>query len=594
MLEEDLYPQQVALEKRMASLGVDKFRDTYERETRAGRASDVKSIRVAMNTAILPLTKAIDAFKQEAETGKAGRRHSAVKLIGNMESHVLAFLTVKVVMDNLVREQKLTSLAVKLGNYIEVEKSAVDLKATEDERITRAVSYFSKHTHHINFHPHHAKGALKSSLKANLTAVDDVEINTLLVKWSLQEKTVVGLKLIELLCQSTGLFKVVPSHQNKKTINLIVPTESFLNWLEDLKGQFELLMPEYLPCIIPPKDWTGLTSGGYHSSAFAYDLNFVKTRSREHKAKLEEAELSLVYSAVNTLQRTPWAINRRVLEVAFHLMNIGSERAGIAGQFLKAPPKPHDIDTNEEVRKAWSREATRIWRQNTSSKSKRLAAWKTITMAQEFCNYDKIYFPYQLDFRGRIYAVPAFLNPQSTDLAKGLLHFSEGDVILDKQARDWLAIHGANCFGIDKVSYEERLKWVQENEQLIIEAARDPLDEFWWSEADSPFCFLAFCFEWQSLLEHEARGEAFISHLPIAIDGSCNGLQHYAAMLQDAEAGRAVNLTPSPSPQDIYGVVASKANEKLKCRKRGGRKRALGTGSPMTIPQNANQRWSLD
>lgn len=34
--------------------------------------------------------------------------------------------------------------------------------------------------------------------------------------------------------------------------------------------------------------------------------------------------------------------------------------------------------------------------------------------------------------------------------------------------------------------------------------------------------------------------------------------------------------------------------EKLKCRKRGGRKRALGTRSPMTIPQDANQRWSLD
>ncbi len=34
--------------------------------------------------------------------------------------------------------------------------------------------------------------------------------------------------------------------------------------------------------------------------------------------------------------------------------------------------------------------------------------------------------------------------------------------------------------------------------------------------------------------------------------------------------------------------------ERLKVRKRGGRKRALGTRSPMTIPQGANQRWSLD
>ena len=34
--------------------------------------------------------------------------------------------------------------------------------------------------------------------------------------------------------------------------------------------------------------------------------------------------------------------------------------------------------------------------------------------------------------------------------------------------------------------------------------------------------------------------------------------------------------------------------ERLSVRKRGGRKRALGTRAPMTIPQDANLRWSLD
>ena len=34
--------------------------------------------------------------------------------------------------------------------------------------------------------------------------------------------------------------------------------------------------------------------------------------------------------------------------------------------------------------------------------------------------------------------------------------------------------------------------------------------------------------------------------------------------------------------------------ERLTVRKRGGRKRALGTRAPMTIPQNRNLRWSLD
>ena len=34
--------------------------------------------------------------------------------------------------------------------------------------------------------------------------------------------------------------------------------------------------------------------------------------------------------------------------------------------------------------------------------------------------------------------------------------------------------------------------------------------------------------------------------------------------------------------------------ERLTVRKRGGRKRALGTRAPMTLPQDSNQRWSLD
>ena len=36
------------------------------------------------------------------------------------------------------------------------------------------------------------------------------------------------------------------------------------------------------------------------------------------------------------------------------------------------------------------------------------------------------------------------------------------------------------------------------------------------------------------------------------------------------------------------------AEERLQVRRRGGRKRALGTRAPLTVPQAANQRWSLD
>ena len=36
------------------------------------------------------------------------------------------------------------------------------------------------------------------------------------------------------------------------------------------------------------------------------------------------------------------------------------------------------------------------------------------------------------------------------------------------------------------------------------------------------------------------------------------------------------------------------AEERLQVRRRGGRKRALGTRAPLALPQGANQRWSLD
>jgi putative transposase len=56
------------------------------------------------------------------------------------------------------------------------------------------------------------------------------------------------------------------------------------------------------------------------------------------------------------------------------------------------------------------------------------------------------------------------------------------------------------------------------------------------------------------------------------------------AMLLKRE-GACVNL------KKVYRLYRE---EKLTVRRRGGRKRALGTRAPMAIPQEANQRWSLD
>ncbi|MDO3385991.1 hypothetical protein QWI17_09095, partial [Gilvimarinus sp. SDUM040013] len=95
--------------------------------------------------------------------------------------------------------------------------------------------------------------------------------------------------------------------------------------------------------------------------------------------------------------------------------------------------------------------------------------------------------------------------------------------------------------------------------------AADPFQARGWADhvgaqaIDKPWQFLAFCLEWKGYCEH---GDRFVSKLPIAMDGSCSGIQHFSAMLRDEVGGAAVNLVPSDLPADVYGLVAKKVIER--------------------------------
>ena len=71
---------------------------------------------------------------------------------------------------------------------------------------------------------------------------------------------------------------------------------------------------------------------------------------------------------------------------------------------------------------------------------------------------------------------------------------------------------------------------------------------------------MAFCFEYDDYLNNP---NSFTSHIPIQLDGTCNGLQHYSALLRDEVGGRAVNLINAQKPSDIYAKVAERLEEKL-------------------------------
>jgi DNA-directed RNA polymerase len=177
-------------------------------------------------------------------------------------------------------------------------------------------------------------------------------------------------------------------------------------------------------------------------------------------------------------------------------------------------------------------------------------------MAHKYREHKEFWYVYNCDFRGRVYCASPGLSPQGPDFAKGLLRFSTPRE-LGADGAFWLAVHGANTFGYDKDSFAGRHAWVLQHEDSILGVAADPLESrarSFWGDSDSPYQFLAFCFEWAAYKEY---GPGFLSSLPVGLDGSCNGLQNFSAMLRDGVGGGATNLLSSAKPSDIYQQVAN-------------------------------------
>jgi DNA-directed RNA polymerase len=187
------------------------------------------------------------------------------------------------------------------------------------------------------------------------------------------------------------------------------------------------------------------------------------------------------------------------------------------------------------------------------------------SLAARYNKFDKFYFVYTVDWRGRIYASQSLLNPQGVDFAKGLLEFAEGATInpqTDLEAMKWLKINIANKYGLDKKPFQERIEWVDSNTELLLQIAENPSNTGLWEDTDKPFQFLASVLEYAEYLK--APDKPFITRQPIHMDGTCNGLQHFSALLMDKEAGALVNMVPNDAPKDIYSYITEEVIKQVK------------------------------
>jgi DNA-directed RNA polymerase len=175
---------------------------------------------------------------------------------------------------------------------------------------------------------------------------------------------------------------------------------------------------------------------------------------------------------------------------------------------------------------------------------------------------DVIYFPHNIDFRGRAYPIPPNLSHMGNDFCRGIMMFDKAKP-LGEGGFKWLKIHLCNLFGHNKVSLDDRMAWVESHLDEVRDSAERPLEgRRWWLSAEEPFQALAACAEIIAAVD-SGNPAAYMCRLPVHQDGSCNGLQHYAGLGRDYDGGKSVNLVPHEVPQDVYSSVLSKVLERL-------------------------------
>lgn len=539
--------RQIELEDEARSLGQSRYNARQlPWRTEAGTEDEEANLppgQQLLKLCVMPVAERVKAFVAEACSGKAGRRHTAVDFLLLSEADEVAYLTTRVMLNSAIAGALLQTVAIKVADAL-IEN--LEFHAFREQNKIGYKGYLKKQEQ--RGYSRQRRDAVRKLFQSEGVAIELPQ----------NERANIGLACIEMVIETTGFFATELRRKAKGQAYVLRTTETLQKWLDEQHARCSILAPVNMPMVVRPRRWRTPTYGGYLTPR--HGNRFIKQRNRAYHDEVRNADLTKVYDSVNHIQDTPWIVNTKVLAVMEEVWNGGGSLGGLPRREDDAlPAKPFDIDTNEEARIEWKKAAAEVYQGNAERISARLALHQGLWIARRFNGEDAIYYPHELDFRGRVYPIPVGgPSPQGCDWQKALLQFSHG-LPLRAEGFRWLNIHIANLFGVDKVSFEDRCAWVGENLEALIDSGENPLDgQRFWTTADSPYCALAACIE---LAEAFNSGDpaTYVSRIPVALDGSCSGLQHFSAMLRDEEGGRAVNLLPSEKPRDVYMAVGRNA-----------------------------------
>ncbi|XP_018522792.1 LOW QUALITY PROTEIN: DNA-directed RNA polymerase, mitochondrial [Lates calcarifer] len=352
--------------------------------------------------------------------------------------------------------------------------------------------------------------------------------------------------------------------RSTRQIGFIKP-HPILTQMQQETMETKLTFDSYMmPMLCPPVPWTSVKFGAYLLTPAK--LMRSMDGATQHDLLLEKCQnLHPVLDSLNQLGNCAWRINKPVLDIIISIFNDrGSDKLDIPPPMSEAPKIPHfnlhDPNYTASEKAHLKREVITAKKKCSEMHSLRMDALYKLSIANHM--RDEIFwFPHNMDFRGRTYPCPPYFNHLGSDVTRAILVFAEGKP-LGPKGLDWLKIHLVNLTGLKKrSSLQGRLEYANSIMEDILDSADNPLNgKKWWMDADEPWQALACCMEIANTVRSPDPTQ-FISHFPVHQDGSCNGLQHYAALGRDVIGATSVNLMPCDLPQDVYSGVAQQVEE---------------------------------
>lgn len=555
---------EVEWEEHFSTLGMHHYLEKQQELMDKGCASVTSAGNILLHKYTDNVATLVAAYIEDKFYNKSGnevsdyRRPTDYYAIANSNIQTCSYIAIRAVLDNVTNSKETSTpthrLADYVGSSIENELAAFALHKNKQAVHKTFTNNFTNTPRGVSAKQRAFREALKEFGWE---------------RWSRSLRDRVGHVYITAMIQTGLLTEERMLTYNSKvkkstTVRVVTLEESVLTWIQENTLYMSQWFGYKLPMIEPP---AVLKDGTYHQRYVKHSSNHLFL----HKSSFIPES---VYEAANKISSVPYTLNTKLYYVFKSLLSTGnapdlvqlgeppefplSEKDLVDGKVVfkeLSPPK-------QEIYQQYSEERAAYYAAKSKNDGRKLLYSKLLMVSRELHNVhqrlgaDKFYFPVYLDFRGRLYFDTVGLNPQGSDTSKALLQFHEKKR-LGSRGRYWLGVHGANLYGNDKVSLDDRSRWSESNSDMFTFIAENPtspeaLDI--WGDADKPYQFLAFCFEWAEMIE--VGEDNFYSGLPIAMDGSCNGIQHYSGMMFDEVGGRATNLIDGELPSDIYKEVA--------------------------------------